>query len=253
MKNLIFNPDKLYRTQKGEDKDEFEDMLLDDNNVYEIIEIIKNSYSSREELAEQVMENKKFEEDILFSIEKNLEEYERRIVDMEHIHFTKKDASRTLFLLNNRIGLCQVGLKRKQSIKREKRYYEAIEEAKNLIEQLNAGKEYLPESKLETPEPERNFADYLHYDDKAKLIEKIRNSDRDKPRKIYIILKALFDNGILILTVKDKRGLYKAYFNEFSYPLGLDTLERGMNSYSLEKKDTTNAQIISNMYEYLIS
>ncbi len=104
---------------------------------------------------------------------------------------------------------------------------------------------------IDDAEPEKTFANYLTFNNKKQLIDKIRESDRSTPKKIYIILKALFDNGILLLS--DNETVYTAYFNEFSYHKSYETLKRGLNNYDLKKPDKINQQNISNMYDYLIS
>jgi len=98
---------------------------------------------------------------------------------------------------------------------------------------------------------EHVFSDYLTFKDKSGLIEKIRNADRSTPNNIYIILKALFDNGILVMS--NNETIYKAFYDEFSYNLSYATLKRGLNNYTIEKPDTKNQQKINNMYEYLTS
>lgn len=107
----------------------------------------------------------------------------------------------------------------------------------------------------EAPEDnnKKSFADYLTCDDKNKnkMIEKIRNADRSTPKKIYFILKALFDNGNLMIS--DNETIYKAYHAEFGYHKDYETLKRGLNYYDIDKSDTENQQKIGNMYEYLTS
>ncbi len=103
---------------------------------------------------------------------------------------------------------------------------------------------------MDDAEPE-TFANYLSFNNKKQLIDKIKKADRSTPKKIYIILKALFDNGILLLS--DNETVYKAYYNEFSYQKSYETLKRGLNNYDFKKTDKINQQNISNMYDYLIS
>lgn len=110
-----------------------------------------------------------------------------------------------------------------------------------------------PEAEAPEADNKKSFADYLTCDDKNKnkLIEKIRKADRNTPKSIYIILKALFDNGIL--TMNNKETIYKAYHAEFGYHKDYETLKRGLNYYDIDKSDTKNQQKIGNMYEHLTS
>lgn len=103
------------------------------------------------------------------------------------------------------------------------------------------------------PENKISFADYLTCEDKNKnkMIEKIRKADRNTPKSIYIILKALFDNGLL--TMNNNETIYKVYHAEFGYHKSYETLKRGLNHYDIDKPDTENQQKIGNMYEYLTS
>lgn len=57
----------------------------------------------------------------------------------------------------------------------------------NTIEKIKAIVEKTNEADNEAPEADniKSFADYLTYDDKNKLIEKIREADRDTPKSIY--------------------------------------------------------------------
>jgi hypothetical protein len=98
---------------------------------------------------------------------------------------------------------------------------------------------------------EHVFSDYLTFKDKSGLIEKIRDADRTTPRNIYIILRALFDNGHLVMN--DNETIYKAFYAEFGYHKSYDSLKRGLNYYTFEKTDTDNWQKIDNMYEHLTS
>lgn len=107
-----------------------------------------------------------------------------------------------------------------------------------------------PEDETEA-DNKKSFADYLTCDDKDKMIEKIRKADRDTPKSIYIILKALFDNGLL--TISNNETIYKAYHAEFGYHKDYETLKRGLNYYDIDKSDTKNQQKIGNMYEHLTS
>ena len=96
---------------------------------------------------------------------------------------------------------------------------------------------------------EYSFSDYLSCENKEAVIEKIRALDHNTPKKIYIILKALFDHGSLLLS--DNETIYKAYFEEFSYHLSYDTMKKGLNSYYLDKTDKTNSSKIENMINHL--
>lgn len=100
-----------------------------------------------------------------------------------------------------------------------------------------------------TTQQEYKFFDYLSCANKEAIIEKIRALDRSKPKKIYFILKALFDNGSLSLP--DNETIYKAYFNEFGYHKSYDTMKRGLNGYDLNKQDKANAQKIENTINQL--
>lgn len=101
------------------------------------------------------------------------------------------------------------------------------------------------------PENKKSFADYLICDDKDKIIKKISKANRSTPQSIYFILKALFDNELLVIT--NNETIYKAYHAEFGYHKGYETLKRGLNHYDIDKPDTKNQQKIGNMYEYLTS
>jgi len=98
---------------------------------------------------------------------------------------------------------------------------------------------------------EHVFSDYLTFKDKSGLIEKIRNADLSKPRYIYFILRALFDNGHLVMN--DNETIYEMFYAEFGYHKSYDSLKRGLNNYTFEKPDTENQQKIDNMYEHLTS
>lgn len=121
-----------------------------------------------------------------------------------------------------------------------------IEKIKTIIKKINVADNEAPEA-----DNIKSFADYLTYDDKNKLIEKIREADRNTPKSIYFILKALFDNGHL--TINNNETIYKAYHAEFGYHRDYETLKRGLNYYDIDKPDTKNQQKIGNMYEYLTS
>ena len=107
-------------------------------------------------------------------------------------------------------------------------------------------------NKMKHPESnDKTFSDYLIYEDKKTLIERIRETDRNTPKAIYIILRALFDNGLLMII--NNETIFKAYFNEFGYHKSYDSLKTGLNYYDLKKPDKNNIQNISNMYDYLKS
>lgn len=108
-----------------------------------------------------------------------------------------------------------------------------------------------PEAEAPEADNKKSFADYLTCDDKDKMIKKIRNLDRSKPKNIYFILKALFDNGRLMIS--DKETIYKAYHAEFGYHKDYETLKRGLNYHDIDKSDKKNQQKIDNMYEHLTS
>lgn len=93
------------------------------------------------------------------------------------------------------------------------------------------------------------FSDYLISNNKEDIIKKIKSLDRSKPKAIYIVLKALFDNGNLIMSENEK--VYYAYYNEFGYHKSYETLKRGLNNYDFQKIDKKNEQRISNMFDYL--
>ena len=97
----------------------------------------------------------------------------------------------------------------------------------------------------------RTFAEYLTFEDKSGLIEKIKAADRSTPKNIYIILKALFDNGILVMN--NNETIYEMFYAEFGYHKSYDSLKTGLNYYTFEKPDTKNEQKIINMYEHLTS
>lgn len=101
------------------------------------------------------------------------------------------------------------------------------------------------------PENKKSFADYLICDDKDKIIKKISKANRSTPQSIYFILKALFDNELLVIT--NNETIYKAYHAEFGYHKDYEALKGGLNYYEIDKPDTKNQQKIGNMYEYLTS
>lgn len=93
---------------------------------------------------------------------------------------------------------------------------------------------------------EYSFSDYLSCENKEAIIEKIRALDRSKPKKIYLILKALKNNRLLLWS--DNETIYKAYYNEFDYHKGYDTMKRGLNNYEWKRVDGIN----ENKFEAII-
>lgn len=96
---------------------------------------------------------------------------------------------------------------------------------------------------------DKTFAKYLNIENKESLIEKIRLLDRSTPKKIFIILKALFDNGVLLSS--DNNTIYEAYYNEFGYTKSFDTLTRGLNYYDFYHTNKKLIQSIENMQNNL--
>lgn len=96
---------------------------------------------------------------------------------------------------------------------------------------------------------DKTFAKYLNIENKESLIEKIRLLDRSTPKKIFIILKALFDNGVLLSS--DNNTIYEAYYNEFGYSKSFDTFTRSLNYYDFNHVDKKLIQSIENMQNNL--
>jgi len=113
------------------------------------------------------------------------------------------------------------------------------------------------ESKIELPEKNKKnseheikiLTDYLNFKNKNVVIKKIKGLDRNKPKNIFIILKALYDGGLLLMN--DNNTIYEAYYNEFGYHKDFETLKRGLNYYDFEKPAKNLVQKIENMTSFL--
>ena len=95
----------------------------------------------------------------------------------------------------------------------------------------------------------KTFADYITSKNKDDIIEKIRNSDRNKPVEIFIILKALIDGGVLLFS--NNETMYKAYYNQFGYHKEFDTLKRGLNSHNWVSVESKYIEKIEKMKAFL--
>lgn len=127
-----------------------------------------------------------------------------------------------------------------------------INDIQELNEDLKRAEKEL--EKKELTNENRNiipFSKLLKSNNNDAIIEKIKQLDRKTPKDIYIILKALFDNGILLMN--NNETVFRAFFHEFGYHKSYDTLKRGLNTYDFRKQDKKNQQSISNMLDYLTS
>lgn len=95
----------------------------------------------------------------------------------------------------------------------------------------------------------KSFVDYLTCENKNAMIEKISNLDRNTPKQIFIILKALLNNNILLISSNEQ--MYKLYYAQFGYIKNYDTLKRGLNQYDWNRVDKKYIQLVTNMEDYL--
>ena len=102
-----------------------------------------------------------------------------------------------------------------------------------------------------TKQKDFSFSDLLlcDTDKKKSVIEKIKQSEKNTPKKIYIILKSLSDGGLLSISTLET--VYRAYFNEFGYNKNYDTLKRGLNQYDWTRTDKKHISSIDTMKTYL--
>ncbi len=95
----------------------------------------------------------------------------------------------------------------------------------------------------------KTFADYLSAKDKDAVIVKILALDRKTPSSIFIILKALFDGGTLLMS--DNNAIYEAYYNQFGYRKDFETLKRSLSGKEWIHVDKKFLQKIENMKHHL--
>lgn len=196
-------------------------------------------------------ENELERENIYISFSQNIDDYDRFCADIYLNGRCKSDARITKRLLKNRIELCKISINYDKQ--RKVKYNRLIERAENLIEQLEISMPDLPDKKeVNSSKTELQFIDYLIGDNRESIIEKINQTSRNTPMEIYIILKALLENGRLKMSTP--ADLYTAYYNQFSYHKSFETLIRGLDYHDISgTPNRKNNKKISNMYEYLIS
>jgi hypothetical protein len=95
----------------------------------------------------------------------------------------------------------------------------------------------------------KTFSDYLNSKNKDAVIAKIQALDRDKPKNIFIILQALLNGEVLLMS--DNNTIYEAYYNQFGYHEEFTSFTRALNYYDWNNVDRKLLEKIEIMTNHL--
>lgn len=229
--------------------DIFPEYIQSTNNILTLLEEMEKSFKSSlpaltEEYNKLVSINARFKKQFIESVEKLI----AKILEI--------DAKRFFYEYFEAINFLETRLELEN--KQIASFFKTLEKRIKHISdnsKLNI-KQQFDNSALNNSQPHtiniisvKTFATYLNTEHKETLIEKIRQLDRSTPKKIFIILKALLDNGILLSS--DNNTIFEAYHNEFGYSKSFETLTRGLNYYDFNRVDKKLIHSIENMQNNL--